>query len=79
MAETLKTRVMESEKNELTANMASFNCDTGRIYRCAKQGKQVNVQLPLITPAGVSPSSLKPIFKLMIDKLIDEYNAIAAM
>ncbi|KAF8604139.1 PLP-dependent transferase [Ceratobasidium sp. AG-I] len=60
LAEVLKTRVMESEKSELTANM-------------------VNVQLPLTTPAGVSPRALKPIFKLIIDKLIDEHNAFAAI
>ncbi|CAE6528091.1 unnamed protein product [Rhizoctonia solani] len=39
----------------------------------------VNVQLPLDAPAGVSPGELGRIFRLIIDRLLDEYNVFAAM
>ncbi|KAL5634711.1 hypothetical protein ACGC1H_002676 [Rhizoctonia solani] len=60
LAEILKTRVMETEGNELTVNM-------------------VNVQLPLDAPAGISSKELGRIFRLIIDRLLDEHNVFAAI
>ncbi|KAG8741744.1 hypothetical protein FRC10_002522 [Ceratobasidium sp. 414] len=60
LAEILKTKVLENEKNELTANM-------------------VNVQLPLTIPAGTPPSALDMVFKLMMDRLLDDYNTFASI
>ncbi|KAG8727151.1 hypothetical protein FRC12_022765, partial [Ceratobasidium sp. 428] len=59
LAGVLKTKVLESEKNELTAHM-------------------VNVQLPLIIPAGTPTSTLSAVFKLMMNRLLDDYNTFAS-
>ncbi|KAG8715538.1 hypothetical protein FRC11_003289 [Ceratobasidium sp. 423] len=39
----------------------------------------VNVQLPLDSPVGISPKELVRIFRLINDRLLDEYNVYAAM
>ncbi|KAG8704522.1 hypothetical protein FRC08_002188 [Ceratobasidium sp. 394] len=56
----LKTKVLENEKNELTANM-------------------VNVQLPLTISAGFPPDALGTVFKLIMNRLLDDYNTFASI
>ncbi|KAG9085061.1 hypothetical protein FRC07_013467, partial [Ceratobasidium sp. 392] len=59
LAGVLKTKVLENEKHELTANM-------------------VNVQLPLTIPAGTPSSVLSTVFKLMLNRLLDDYSTFAS-